>query len=413
MNEMNAGIKLLDGVKIVAFTQMLLGPAGVQYLADLGADVIKIEPLGKGAMERGWAGGETYLNGESAFFLLANRNLRSLSVNLKSPEGKKLVDDLIAQADVVVENFRPGVLDRLGFGWEELSARHPALIYASASGYGRQGPYTHLPGQDLLLQAMSGLAANTGLAGHLPTPAGAPVVDQHAGTLLALGMLAALFARERTGVGQRVDVTMLEAALDLQQESLVYFLNGGKVSRPLSPIASAFHEAPYGIYQTADGHVAISLRPVALISAALGNPEGLKELLDPKLAYERRSDIHDAIAPQLREMSTDAVVELLRQHDVWCARVNDFDDLVADPVFNHLNPVVDIDHPVAGKVKLFPHPIHYSSGDFQVRSVPPGVGQDTEDILRELGYSSERIDRLFADGVVGAASRKGAPNVAV
>jgi crotonobetainyl-CoA:carnitine CoA-transferase CaiB-like acyl-CoA transferase len=393
-------MNMLDDVKIVAFTQFLLGPAGTQYLADLGADVVKVEQPGKGAYERTWSGGGTFVNGESAFFMLANRNLRSLSLDLKSPEGRDVALRLVREADVVIDNFRPGVLDRLGLGWDVLSEEQPDLVYACGSGYGSDGPYAHLPGQDLLLQAVSGLAAATGRAGEAPTPAGAAVVDQHAASLLAMGILAALHHRARTGEGQKVEVTMLQAALDLQMEPIVYHLNGGLVERPARPLASSFHEAPYGIYPTRDGYVALSLSPMATVSKAFGDPDVLAPYLDRALALTRREEIYEALCPLLAERETAELVALLREHGVWCSPVHDYDAMLSDPMVKQLEPLLHIEHPRAGQVTLLKHPVRYSSGEPEVRRVPPGIGEDTDEVLSRLGYRSEDIDRLRQVGVV-------------
>lgn len=393
-------MNLLDDVKIVAFTQFLLGPAGTQYLADLGADVVKIEPPGRGAYERSWSGGGTFVNGESAFFLLANRNLRSLTLDLKHPEGRAAALRVVAEADVVIDNFRPGVLDRLGLGWDDLSRERSDLIYACGSGYGSDGPHRHLPGQDLLLQAISGLAAATGRADDPPTPAGAAIVDQHAASLLAMGVLAALHHRSRTGQGQKVEVTMLQAALDLQLEPIVYHLNGGLVQRPGQPLASSFHEAPYGIYPTIDGHLALSLSPIARISQALGDPEPLAPYLDQAVALTKREEIYQALAPLLEERSTTELVELLREHGVWCAPVNDYDAMLADPVVKDVDPLLHFDHPAAGPVTVLKHPVRYSSGEPGLRRIPPAIGADTDSVLGEAGYTQEQISQLREVGVV-------------
>jgi crotonobetainyl-CoA:carnitine CoA-transferase CaiB-like acyl-CoA transferase len=393
-------MSMLQDVKIVAFTQFLLGPAAVQYLADMGAQVVKVEPPGRGAYERSWSGGGSWAQGVSVFFLLAHRNARSITIDLKSAEGQELARRLVDEADVLVENFRPGVAQRLGLDYEDLRQRNPGLIYATASGYGSDSPYRDLPGQDLLLQAMTGLAAATGRAGDPPTAAGAAVVDQHAAALLALGILGALHHRASTGEGQRVEVTMVQAALDLQLEPFLYHANGGTVERPQEPLASAFHEGPYGFYECRDGHIALSLSPVKLIGEALGRSEELRELEDPSIKFTRREDIHRAISPLLRDYAVADLVELLRSHGVWCAPVNDYNAVLADPIIAHVDPVVTIDHPEAGTVHLVRHPVRYSAWDADVRRQPPRLGEHTDAVLEELGVDADDIARLRETGVV-------------
>jgi crotonobetainyl-CoA:carnitine CoA-transferase CaiB-like acyl-CoA transferase len=292
------------------------------------------------------------------------------------------------------------VLDRLGLGWDELCRRRPDLIYACGSGYGSEGPHRHLPGQDLLLQAISGLAAATGRTGEPPTPAGAAIVDQHAAALLAMGVLAALHHRARTGEGQKVEVTMLQAALDLQLEPIVYHLNGGLVQRPEPPLASGFHEAPYGIYPTADGFLALSLSPIARVAEALGNPEALDTYLDPAVALTEREDIYRALAPLLADRCTAEMVDLLREFGVWCAPVNDYDAMLADPVVKHVDPLLHFEHPNAGPVTVLKHPVRYSSGEPEVRRTPPALGADTDTVLGEVGYTAQQISQLRDAGVV-------------
>ncbi|HSS93413.1 MAG TPA: CaiB/BaiF CoA-transferase family protein [Candidatus Dormibacteraeota bacterium] len=391
-------LRLLAGIRILAFTQFLLGPAACQYLADMGADVIKIEPPGRGAWERSWAGADTFIGGVSAFFLLANRNLRSVSLNLKSAPGVEVARKLAEKADVVVENFRPGVMDRLGLGYEELRKGNPNIIYAAGSGYGSDGPYRHLPGQDLLIQAISGLGANTGTEAQGPTVSAAAVVDQHSASLLAMGILAALVNRERTGEGQRVELVMMQAALDLQTEPIVYHLNGANLHRPKTPVADTFHAVPYGFYATADGHLAISMAPIKAISEVLGRPAELATFEDPAIAFTRRDEIRAALDPLFRRRTTAEWVELLRAHDIWCAPVNSMAETFEDAAVKDIAPVLEFDHPRAGRVKVLKHPVRYSSGEATLRRPPPELGEHTDEVLRELGYSAEQLAGMRADG---------------
>jgi crotonobetainyl-CoA:carnitine CoA-transferase CaiB-like acyl-CoA transferase len=398
-NPINAP-RALEGIRIAAFTQFLLGPVGAQYLSDLGAEVIKVEHPRTGAWERSWAGGDTFLNGVSAFFLMSHRNAKSVALDLKQAEGREAALRLISTADVVIENFRPGVMDALGLGYADVRDRNERLIYASASGYGADSPYRSLPGQDLLIQALTGLPSVTGCVGQAPVPAGAPVVDQHSAALLAMGILAALVHRERTGEGQRVEVNMVQGALDLQQEPVTYHLNGGRIAATNERLGSAFHAAPYGLYPTRDGFVAISMSSVASLRAALDATEELAAFEDPAIALERRDDVYRAVASVLAQWSTDALLKRLRAGGVWCAPVNDYDAVFADDSVRWLDPVVEVEHPEAGTVRLLPHPISYSRVDTRVRSAPPRLGEHTSAVLTELGYTEADVERLTDEGIV-------------
>jgi crotonobetainyl-CoA:carnitine CoA-transferase CaiB-like acyl-CoA transferase len=389
----------LSGIKILSLTQFLLGPAGVQYLADMGADVIKVEPP-RGAWERTWSGANHFLNGVSPFFLLAHRNVRSITLDLKKPEAQEVARRLAAASDVVVQNFRPGVVARFGLDYETLRRDHPRLVYASVSGYGEESPDRALPGQDLLIQAMAGMMASTGRAGEPPTPAGAAIVDQHGAALLAMGILGALFERERTGKGQKIEVTMVQAALDLQLEPATYHLNGASLARPRHSIADTFHAAPYGVYETADGYLALSMTPIRDLSAALGGMPALEPFAAPDLAMPKREEIAEILRPILLTKTTDEWVATLRERGVWCAPINGYDEVFTELAVRFLDPILVIDHPQAGHVRLLKHPIRYGSGEPEVRHLPPAIGEQTDEVLREVGYSEWEIEELHKVGAV-------------
>jgi crotonobetainyl-CoA:carnitine CoA-transferase CaiB-like acyl-CoA transferase len=392
-------LAVLSGVRILSFTQFLLGPSGVQFLADLGADVVKVEPPGGTLWERNWSGANLYLNGMSGLFLAAHRNQRSLTLDLKKPDGLEVARRMVQQADVLVQNFRPGVMTRLGLDYERAKALNPRLVYVSASGYGESSPYRERPGQDLLMQATTGLASISGRSDQPPTAVGTAVVDQHGASLLALGVLAALLERQRTGQGLHVEVNMLRAALDLQLEIATYVLNGARLEKTPTPLASTFHPPPYGLYATADGWLALSMSPLASLRDALELP-GLEPYTKERWPYESREAVARLIEPVIRKRTTAEWLEHLVPLGIWAAPVLSLPEALRDPAVLAADAIDEIDHPVAGRVRVLRFPVELSTGRATVRRPQPTPGQHSEEILKEYGYADDAVRRLREAGVV-------------
>lgn len=395
-------LDLLKGTRVVSFNHFLLGPMAIQILGDLGADVISIETP-EGAFQRHWSGSGERCDGQSMLQIAANRNKRSVALDLKSPQGREIALRLIDSADIVAENFRPGVMDKLGFGWEVLKARKPSLIYASASGYGPSGPYVEKPGQDLLAQALFGMMAITGQPHWGPRPAGASVIDHHGAALFAMGILAALVRRGRTGQGCRVDASLMQAALDLQAESLVAWANAPKEPETtfgVGKMAGWYFAAPYGVYQTKDSYMALSLSAMSLVAEGLGDPR-LAEYTE-RDTWEKREEITARIAERMIERNNAEWAARLEPLKMWHAPVQGYPEILADPQVRHMKALVTV--PGAGPTKhpvtLVNHAVQYDGRSAEVRLPPQPLGAQTAELLGELGYASTEIAALERQGVV-------------
>ena len=396
-------LDLLKGIRVVSFNHFLLGPMGVQALGDLGADVIAVEAT-EGSWARKWASGNVWPDGQSALHVCANRNKRSLALDLKSAKGREIALRLIDTADVIAENFRPGVMERLGLGYQALRLRRPGLIYASASGYGPDGPYVDKPGQDLLAQALFGMMAITGSAG-APRPAGASVIDHHGAALLAMGILAALVRRQRTGQGCRVDASLMQAALDLQAESLVAFSNASAERSIHAPrhVAGWYFAAPYGVYATADGHLAVSLSPLAALAAAL--PEPRLATYSEEESWKKQDEIGALIARHLARAPTSAWIARLEPLGIWHAPVRGYAAILADPQVAHMKALVHTAGcgDTGAELTLVNHPVLYDGEAAEVRLAPQRLGAQTREVLGEIGFGDEEIATLARDRIIACA----------
>jgi len=395
---------MLKGIKVLSFTHFMQGPSAVQTLADLGADVIKVERR-EGAYERFWSGMDTYKNNVSVFFLLANRNQRSLAIDLRKEEGKEIIYKLVRETDVVVENYRPGVMERLGMGYERLKEINPKLIYCSCSGYGPDGPCVKLPGQDLLLQSYSGLMSLTGRKNDPPTPVGTAVVDQHGAVLAALGVIAALFSRERTGKGCRIDSSLLNAALDLQAESLAYYLNKGEIwDRSDTGLASRFHQAPYGVYKTKDGYLTVSNTPVEKLAEILESDELAQYTSGDQM--QKRDEIDLIFSNIMKTRTTGEWEQFFTAHDIWFAPVNDYKAVENDAQVKWNEIIFTYQHPDAGENRLVNHPLRYNGEARVQRLHQPAIGEHSAEILRQLGYEDAEIREMIENEIIVSNERK-------
>jgi crotonobetainyl-CoA:carnitine CoA-transferase CaiB-like acyl-CoA transferase len=390
----------LEGIRVLDFTQMMMGPWATQFLGDMGAEVIKVERPGSGEWERGLRAMGELLAGQSPFYLAMNRNKRSLTLNLKDPRAREVVLRLVESCDLVTENFRPGVMDRLGMGYEDLRAVNPSIVYVAGTGYGPDGPYADRPGQDLLIQSMSGLAAYGGRAADPPTPSGSSIVDASTALVLAFSAMVGLFHRERTGRGQRIDVSLLNTAVALQCQELTAFMNlERRWERSEAGIGGAWLSAPFGVYRTADGHLALAMGSLAVLGELLDLPE-LAAYDTPERAWAERDDVYRLIARRLPERATGDWLNLFSTRDVWCAPVRTFDDVVDDPQVEHNELLATVEYPGVGEVRVVGMPARFSETPGTIRLGPPTVGQHTDEILSSLGYSAEEIGALRREGCV-------------
>ena len=391
----------LEGVRVLDFTQMMMGPWATQFLGDMGAEVIKIERPGAGEWERGLLAMGELLGGQSPFFLAMNRNKKSVTLDLKHAAARDLVLGLAETADLVTENFRPGVMDRLGIGYDALREVNPSIVYVAGTGYGSDGPYATRPGQDLLIQSLSGLAAYGGRRDDPPTPSGSSIVDASTALLLAFSAMVALFHKQRTGEGQKVEVDLFSTAIALQCQEIAAFLNmDRRWERSAAGIGAAWLSAPFGIYGTSDGHLAIAMASLAVLGELLGLPE-LAAYDDPERAYEDRDKVRERIQARLLEDTTEAWRELLATRDVWCAPVQGFEDLEHDPQVEHNDLLQTVKHPDGRDLRVVGVPMRFSGTPGAIRSGPPGVGEHTDEVLRDvLGLGDDEIARLREEGAI-------------
>lgn len=388
--------KALSHIKILDFSHLLQGPFATQLLADMGADVIKIERPGTGDLFRSltfrnkWVG-----DGESPNFLAWNRNKRSVALNLKSAEAREIIMKMAETADVVVQNFRPGVMARMGFGYEDFKAVNPRIVYCSGSGYGEDGPYVNRPGQDMLVQGLTGIMAATGQADQPPTPVGAGFSDQVGAMNMVYGILTALLWRERSGKGQEVKINLLAGMLAHQNQEMVMAMNFNEdFQRPNSGIGHPGMDAPFGTYPTTDGWVTIAMSPYKTLVDVLGNADLLR-FDDPETLFAERDAVWRALAAETGKWSTVDLIAALLAADIWCGEVKTHLEAASDPQVTHLGLLESYEHPRAGTVKVVGPAVGMSETPPSIERPAPLVGEHTREVLAEFGVSEAEIDHAL------------------
>ncbi|MGV6874780.1 CaiB/BaiF CoA transferase family protein [Pseudochelatococcus sp. B33] len=377
----------LQGHLVLDMSQFLAGPSAALRLADLGAEVIKIERPDGGDLSRRLYVSNLQVDGDSTLFHAINRNKRSFTADLKSAEDVARVKALIARADILIQNFRPGVIERLGLDYDTVRAINPRIVYASITGYGDTGPWRNKPGQDLLVQSMAGLAWMSGDDGEPPVATGVAVADMFAGAHLVQGILSALVRRGATGQGARVDVSLFESILDLQFEFFSTFLNGDGSGPRRSGIgsASAYLGAPYGIYRTADGFLAVAMNPLSKLARLLDMPS-LADFDHPDRVFTDRDAIKTLIADRLVTATTAHWLAILEPADIWCAPVMDWPALIEHEGFKALDMIQDVITASGATVRTTRCPIRIDGRILTAAKGAPRIGEDTADIQREYGF---------------------------
>ena len=402
MSSPKPGARLpLEGVTVVDFSRILAGPYCTMMLGDMGADVLKIEPP-KGDDCRHW--GPPFIDGESAYFLAVNRNKKSLCLDLKKDGGKDVLHQLLDTADILIENFRPGTMDRLGFGYRALKTRLPSLIYASISGYGQTGPLRERPGYDAVMQGEGGWMALTGEPDGMPMKVGASLADILTGMMACEGILASLYRREKTGTGEHIDVSLFDSVLSTLCYQAQGFLMTGELPNRLGNRHSSL--TPYEAFRTADSHVIVGVGNDSLwkrFVAVVGRPElDVPEFEVNAGRVARYGELSALLEPIFASKSTDAWVSLLDEAGIPVGRVQNVAEVFENPQIESRNMKLHVQHPKLGELPLTGNPIKLSEAGERDHAPPPMLGEHTESVLRErLGVDNETLRSLRESGVFG------------
>ena len=383
-------MKLLEDILVIDFSQFLSGPSAGLRLADLGARVIKIERSGTGDICRELYVSDVRLEGESTIFHAINRNKESYALNLKETDDVEKVKSLLKEADVLIHNFRPGVMERLGLDYETVKQIAPSVVYAEINGYGEVGPWKDLPGQDLLLQSVSGLTWLSNNNHTTPTPMGVAVVDILAGGHLVQGILASLYKRIISGEGALVQVSMFESILDFQFEVLTCFYNDGNELPVRSSVNNghAYIAAPYGIYKTKNGYLALAMGNIIVLSELL-DCSGLKNFPNKDDWFAKRDEIKGILAAHLEKDTTETWLKILEPADIWCSKVLDYDDLVQEDAYKELQMELKVRTMNGLEVTTTRCPIRVDGKLLLSNKGAPGLGEHNKLIEEEFSLKVE------------------------
>lgn len=380
----------LRDVTVLDFSQMMMGPLATQLFGDLGALVIKVERPGTGEWERSYLPQGRTIDGESPYLLAMNRNKIGLGADLKNEEDRARIFELVREVDVVVHNFRPGVMERLGFGYEDLKKINPALVYASGSGYGEKGPWVARPGQDLLIQAASGLAWDSGPGEVPPVVSATPIVDASTGFLLAFNVIAAVLAAKTGGEGRRVHTSLLGTALLMQcQQALVTMNTDLAYQRSETGIAAPWTNAPYGVYDTADGYIALSMVANDLLATVLDLPESLLGL-DDQQAFDTRDQVVVAIKPQLRKQTTEHWLSKMAERDIWAASVLSLNEVLKHEQVRANGFLETVETPDGTPIEVIGMAASVEGVPRAKRLAAPRIGQHTDEIWAAVAEAVKR-----------------------
>jgi formyl-CoA transferase len=392
----------LDGIRVLDLTRVLAGPYCTMFLGDLGAEIVKVEQPGVGDDTRGW--GPPFVGGESAYFLCVNRNKKSITIDLKLDDGTALVRRLAEKADVLIENFLPGTMERFGLGEESLRAANPKLIYASLTGFGADGPMCDFPGYDLIVQAWGGLMSITGAPDGEPTKVGVAIIDLVAGLMLGKSIAAALFAREKLGMGQRIDTSLLEAEVACLINAGSNYLVAGKVPGRWGNAHPTI--VPYQSFQTADSYLVIGVASEGIwrrFCQAIGKTEMADDARFAKNAdrVENRAVLIAMLTEMFRGRDNETWLKILNAAEVPCAPIQTIDQVFAAPQVRHRDMLIEVEHPMAGTIRMAGIPVKFSATPASVRLPPPLLGQHTDEVLSSwLGINNDEIAVLKGKKVI-------------